>query len=69
MSFYSLHNHSAYGSNGRFLDSINIPDDMVKRSIELGYSGIAFTEHECLSSAVTVLKARDLKLFLGMKYI
>lgn len=59
MSFYSLHNHSAYGSNGRFLDSINIPDDMVKRSIELGYSGIAFTEHECLSSAVTVLKARD----------
>ena len=59
MNYCSLHNHTAYGSNIRFLDSINRPDEMINRAIELGYKGMAFTEHECLSSAVTILKARD----------
>lgn len=58
MSYCSLHNH-CYTSNIRMLDSINRPEDMVKRAIELGISGMAFTDHECLSAAVTILKIRD----------
>ncbi len=58
MSYCSLHNHT-YASNIRMLDSINRPEDMVKRAIELGLSGMAFTDHESLSAAVTILKIRD----------
>ena len=58
MSYCSLHNHT-YTSNIRMLDSINRPETMVKRAIELGISGMAFTDHECLSAAVTILKLRD----------
>ena len=56
--FASLHNHT-YSSNIRFLDSINRPEDMVKKAISLGFSGIAFTDHESLSSAIDILKAKD----------
>ena len=58
MSYCSLHNHT-YASNIRMLDSINRPEDMVKRATELGITGMAFTDHECLSAAVTILKLRD----------
>ena len=58
MSYCSLHNHT-YASNVRMLDSINRPEDMVKRAIELGITGMAFTDHECLSPAVSILKLRD----------
>lgn len=58
MGFISLHNH-CYASNIRFLDSINRPEEMVQKAIDLGFSGIAFTDHESLSAAVTVLKIRD----------
>ena len=58
MAYCSLHNHT-YASNIRMLDSINRPKDMVKRAIELGITGMAFTDHECLSAAVSVLKIRD----------
>ncbi len=56
--FYSLHSHT-YASNQRFLDCINRPNKMIDRAIELGYSGIGFTDHESLSVAVTLLKERD----------
>ena len=58
MDFYSLHNHD-YSSNIRFLDSINRPEEMIDKAIRLGFKGIAFTNHEALSSAVTILKKRD----------
>ena len=48
VNFVSLHNHTAQGSNIRFLDSINRPEEMVDRAIALGYKGMAFTDHECL---------------------
>ena len=57
-NYYSFHNH-CWASNQRFLDSINRPESMIARAIELGYSGIAFTDHESLSAAVAVLKIRD----------
>ena len=58
MAFVSLHNHD-YSSNIRFLDCINRPEEMINKAINLGFSGIAFTNHESLSSAVTILKIRD----------
>lgn len=56
--FVSLHNHT-FASNIRFLDSINRPEDMINRALELGFSGLAFTDHESLSAAIDILKARD----------
>lgn len=58
MVFYSLHNHD-YASNVRFLDSINKPQEMVDKAIALGFSGIAFTNHECLSDEIEILSIRD----------
>lgn len=58
MSYVSLHNH-CYASNIRMLDSINRPESMVNRAIELGLQGMAFTDHESLSAAVSILKLRD----------
>ena len=56
--FVSLHNH-CWASNLRFLDCINRPKEMVARALELGFAGIAFTDHEALSAAVEILKVRD----------
>ena len=47
-SYFGTHNHSHY-SNIRLLDAINRPVDMVNKAIELGLSGIAITDHECVS--------------------
>ena len=58
-NFVSLHNHTAQGSNIRFLDSTNRPEDMIDKAISLGYKGMAFTDHECLSAAVNIIKKRD----------
>lgn len=71
-----LHNHTEY-SNIRLLDSINKVDKLIQKSYELGASGIAITEHECLSSHVKAIIAykelleknnitfNDFKLILG----
>lgn len=37
-------------SNLRLLDSINRPKNLIDRAIKLGLSGIAITDHECISS-------------------
>ena len=58
MGFVSLHNHT-WASNQRFLDSINRPEEVVRKAIALGFSGVAFTDHESLSAAVSILKIRD----------
>ena len=58
MSYFSCHNHT-YSSNVRFLDSINRPEEMINKAISLGFSGIAFTDHECLSAAISIIKIRD----------
>ena len=49
--FFSIHNHSEF-SNLRMRDSINKIEDMMDRAYELGYSGMALTDHEALSGAV-----------------
>ena len=56
--FFSLHNHSEK-SNIRMLDCIIRPDELVKRALELGYGGVALTDHETLSGAIDFIKIRD----------
>ena len=56
-----------------YFDCINKPQDLINKAIELGLSGIAITDHECLSSHVKVNKIAttlqktnpDFKIALG----
>ena len=48
-----VHSHTMY-SNIRLLDSINRPEKLIGRAQEIGLSGIAITDHECLSSHIGV---------------
>ena len=57
-NFCSLHNHSEY-SNVRFFDSCIKIKDLVTHAVDLGFKGLALTDHECLSGAVKLLKIRD----------
>ena len=60
-SYFNCHNHTHY-SNLRLVDCINRPDDLVNKAIELGLSGIAITDHECLSAHMEVNKmAKELQ--------
>ena len=47
---FEPHSHSEF-SNIRLLDSINKIPALIDRAIEIGLSGIALTDHECLSGA------------------
>lgn len=49
------HAHSCY-SNIRLLDSINTIEDVILTAYKCGLSGVALTDHECLSGAVDFLK-------------
>ena len=53
MSRFETHSHTHY-SNIRLLDSINRPDKLIQRAIDIGLAGIAITDHECLSSSIEV---------------
>lgn len=58
---YSLHNHTAKGSNTRLIDSINKVEDLINYGFELGLNGIAITDHEsvkALPSAQSFLKKK-----------
>ena len=72
MKRFDVHVHSMY-SNIKLLDSINKPEDLVKRALEIGLRGFAITDHETVASHVKfnklhkeVLKEHpDFKLALG----
>jgi DNA polymerase-3 subunit alpha len=53
MQRFECHAHTHY-SNIRLLDCINRPKDLINRAIDLGLSGIAITDHECLSGHMEV---------------
>lgn len=53
MGFFNCHNHSHY-SNLRILDCIIKPKDLIDKAIQLGLSGVALTDHECLSAHMEV---------------
>jgi DNA polymerase-3 subunit alpha len=48
-----VHSHTMY-SNIRLLDSINRPEKLIDKAQEIGLSGIAITDHECLASSIEV---------------
>ena len=52
-SYFNCHSHTMY-SNIRLLDCINRPTALINKAIELGLSGIAITDHECLSAHMEV---------------
>lgn len=69
------HNHSDK-SNIRLLDSTNRVGDLFKTAVELGYKGLAITDHEVLSAHVEAIQTvrkmkkdgkmpQDFKLILG----
>ena len=51
--YFGIHNHTEY-SNIRLLDCINKPKALINKAIEMGLSGIAITDHECLSAHMEV---------------
>lgn len=53
MGFFNGHNHTHY-SNLRIVDCIIKPTDLIDRAIQLGLSGVAITDHECISSHMEV---------------
>ena len=52
-TYFNCHNHTMY-SNLRLLDCINRPNDLIKLTKELGLTGLAITDHECLSAHMEV---------------
>ena len=58
---FEPHSHTHY-SNLRLLDSINRPENLIQRAIDIGLAGIAITDHEALSSHIEVnILAKKLK--------
>ena len=55
MSLFDCHAHTWY-SNIRLLDCINNPIKLIDKARELGLSGIAITDHECLSGHMEINK-------------
>ena len=50
---FEVHTHTDF-SNLRLLDSINKPERLIKRALEIGLAGVSITDHECLSSHIKV---------------
>ena len=66
---FEPHSHTHY-SNIRLIDCINKPKNLIDRAIELGLSGIAITDHECLCAAVEIKEYqeqidKDFKIAIG----
>ena len=53
--YFNCHSHTVF-SNIRLIDSINQPEELIDKAIELGLSGIAITDHECLSAHIRAEK-------------
>lgn len=53
--YFNCHSHTVF-SNIRLIDSINQPEKLIDKAIELGLSGIAITDHECLSAHIRAEK-------------
>lgn len=56
---FETHSHSMY-SNIRLIDSLNKPEDMITTAADLGYAGIALTDHEALCGHVEWLEQEEI---------
>ena len=63
--YFSAHNHTEY-SNIRLLDSVNTVKGLIARAKEIGLTGMAFTDHEVLSSHVQVVQEYQDMIKKGM---
>lgn len=54
-TYFSIHNHTDY-SNNKFPDSINKISELIDRAYEIGLTGVAITDHDCVSSYVQAEK-------------
>ena len=61
MKYVSLHNHSEF-SNLKIIDSINKFSNMINYAWELGLSGLALTDHDCLSGSFEAIDLYRQKL-------
>lgn len=50
ISYFGIHNHTAQGSNNRFLDAMNDVPDIIKSAHDKGLAGIGLTDHGTLSA-------------------
>lgn len=72
-SYTNLHSHTDYSNAALgFSDCINRVPELIQRAYDIGLSGIAITDHECISGFVKALKYyekmerdRDFNLILG----
>lgn len=56
MSYFNIHNHDYYSNASLgFPDVICSPEDLIQKAYDLGLSGIAITNHECISSYIKCL--------------
>ena len=71
--FAELHTHTDIGSNVRLIDSTCKTEAIIGKAIELGFAGVAITDHESLSAHIKAIqkwkkikeKNPDFKLILG----
>ena len=61
MKYTLLHAHTEY-SNLKIIDSINRFDRMVDYAWDLGLSGLAITDHDCLSGSFGAIDLYRTKL-------
>ena len=53
--YFSIHAHSEY-SNLKVIDSTNRFSRMMDYAWDIGLSGIAMTDHDCISGAIKYIK-------------
>lgn len=71
--FAELHTHTDIGSNVRLIDSTCKTEAIIDKAIELGFDGVAITDHESLSAHIKAIqkwkkikeKYPDFRLVLG----
>lgn len=71
--FAELHTHTDVGSNVRLIDSTCKTEAIIDKAIELGFTGVAITDHESLSAHIKAIqkwkkikeKYPEFKLILG----
>ena len=71
--FAELHTHTDIGSNVRLIDSTCKTEAIIDKAIELGFAGVAITDHESLSAHIKAIqkwkkikeKYLEFKLILG----
>ena len=59
--YFSIHAHSEY-SNLKVIDSTNRFSRMMDYAWDIGLSGIAMTDHDCISGAIKYIKTFKKKI-------